>query len=50
MCTRVNRDLLTSVMTSTAILHRFHSVVDMNCDPSYGYLRYLHYRRVAYLA
>jgi hypothetical protein len=33
MCTRVDRDLLTSVVTSTAILHRFHSVVDMNYDP-----------------
>jgi hypothetical protein len=33
LCTRINRDLLTSVLTSTAILHRFHSVVDMNYDP-----------------
>jgi hypothetical protein len=33
MCTRVNRDLLTSVVTSTAILHRVHPVVDMNYDP-----------------
>jgi hypothetical protein len=33
LCTRVNRDLLTSVLTSTAILRRFHSVVDMNYDP-----------------
>jgi hypothetical protein len=33
MCTRVNRDILTSVVTSTAILHIFHAVVDMNYDP-----------------
>jgi hypothetical protein len=30
-CTRVNRDLLTSVLTcSISILHRFHSVVDIS--------------------
>jgi hypothetical protein len=33
ICTRVNRDLLTSVVTSTAILHRYHPVVDINYDP-----------------
>jgi hypothetical protein len=33
MCTRVNRDLLTYLLTSTAILTGFHSVVDMNYDP-----------------
>jgi hypothetical protein len=49
MCTRVNRDLLTSVLTYTAILHRFYSVVDMNSDPSYGSFRYLNYRGVAYV-
>jgi hypothetical protein len=29
MCTRVNSDLLTSVLTSTFILHRFHYVVEL---------------------
>jgi hypothetical protein len=33
MCTRVNRDLPISVVTSTAILHRFHPVVDMHYYP-----------------
>jgi hypothetical protein len=33
MCTRVNRDLLTYVVISTAILQRFYPVVDMNYDP-----------------
>jgi hypothetical protein len=38
LCTRVNRDLLTSVLTSTAILSRFISVVDMNYDPFFDFL------------
>jgi hypothetical protein len=33
LCTRVNRGLLTSVLTSTDILPEFISVVDMNYDP-----------------
>jgi hypothetical protein len=38
MCTRVNRDLLNSVLTSTGILPEFVSVVDMNYDPFFDLL------------
>jgi hypothetical protein len=34
ICTRVNRDLLTSVLTSTCILHRIHYVVNFFLDPN----------------
>jgi hypothetical protein len=39
LCTRVNRGLLTPVLTSTDILPEFISVVDINYDP-FGYFSY----------
>jgi hypothetical protein len=33
ICTRVKRDLLTSVLTSTCFLRRIHPVVEIFCDP-----------------
>jgi hypothetical protein len=43
LCTRVNRGLLTPVLTSTDILPEFISVVDMNYDPfgSFSYPQFL---------
>jgi hypothetical protein len=38
ICKRVNRDLLTSVLTSTCILHRTHPVVEIVLDPICGSL------------
>jgi hypothetical protein len=34
ICTRVNRDLLTSVLTSTCFLHSVNPVVEIVCDPT----------------